>query len=102
MTFFVYENISVNGIKDIMLIVGIVSAIVLRIEAKADKLIVNFLFCGQTSLGNKRLYQYSTDISVSVFSKAEHAIGTIREIVVVCLNTFEERRKIIIRISEIV
>ena len=74
MAVIINENIAINGIKDIVLVVGVISAIVLRMEAKTDKLVVNLLFCGQSSFGNKRLYQNSTDISVPVFCEANQAI----------------------------
>ena len=49
-TVIINENIAVNSIKDVVLIVGVISTIVLRMEAKTDKFVVNLLFCGQSVL----------------------------------------------------
>jgi len=85
-----------------MLTVGIISTIVLCMEAKTQELVTYFFFCGQTGFGNKGLYQDSADISIFVFSEANHAIGTIRKVLIVCLDTFKERSEIVVGITEIV
>ena len=61
------------------------------INATTLKLVKNFLFCRETSIGNKRLYQYCTDFAVSVLGKAYHTIWTGIKIFVVCLYAFKER-----------
>ena len=55
MSFVIHEYIAVDGIKDIVLTVGVISATILRMEAKTDKLIVYLPFSGQAGFGNKRL-----------------------------------------------
>jgi hypothetical protein len=43
-----YEDITIHGIKDVMLTVGVVFSIVLRVEAYANELIVNLLRSSNT------------------------------------------------------
>ena len=52
----IYEYIAVYSIEDVVLIVGIVSAIILCMKSETDELVMNLLLCGQTGFGNKRLY----------------------------------------------
>ena len=102
MAIVIYKNVSINGIKDIVLTVGVVSSIILCMKAKTDKLVVNLLFCGQPSFCNKWLYQDSADMPVSVFCKANHTIWTSIKIFVMRFDAFEKGCKIIVGISEIV
>ena len=37
----IYQNVSVYGIKDIVLTVGVVSSLILCMKAKTDKFVVN-------------------------------------------------------------
>ena len=71
-------------------------------EAKAQELVVNFLFRCETSIGNKRLYQYGADFAVSVLGKAYHTVWTGIKILVVCLYAFKERCKVVVGIAEII
>ena len=102
MTIVIYEYIAIYSIKDIVQAVCVVAIIVLRMKAKTDKLVMDLLLGSQSSFSNKWLYQYSTDIPVSVFSEAEHTICTIWEIIIVSFNALEERSKVVIRIPKIV
>ncbi len=43
-----YEDITIHGIKDVMLTVRVVFSIVLRVEAYANELIVNLLRSSNT------------------------------------------------------
>ena len=96
------EDIAINGIKDIVLTIGIISAIVFRMEAKTQELITYFLFRGKTCFCNKRLYQNSTDIFIPVLCEAYHAIWTSIKVFVMCFNTFEERGEVVVGITKIV
>ena len=102
MAIVIYKNVSINGIKDIVLTVGVVSSIILCMEAKTQELVTYFLFRSKAGFGNKRLHQDSADISIFVFSEAKHAIWTSIKVFVVRFDTFKERGEIVVGITEIV
>lgn len=97
-----YQHITINGVKDVVLTIGVVFAIILRMEAKAQELVVNLLFGGEAGVVDIRLHQYRTDLTVAVLGKTYHAVRTCIEILVVCLDTLEERGEVVIGITEIV
>ena len=90
------------SIEDVVLPVGIIFPVFLRPEAKTQELFMDFLLRAQTSIRNKLLYQNRTDFAIHVFGKANHTVDTIREILIVCLNSLKEGSKVIVRISEII
>ena len=96
------QYVAIHGIEDVVLPIGVVFSIILRTEAKAQKLVMDFLFGCETSIGNKRLNEYSTDFAVSIFSKSYHAILTIWKVLVMRLDAFKERCKVVVSITEIV
>ncbi len=63
---------------------------------------MNFLFSSQTGIYNKWLHQYRTNLPVAILGKTNHTIWASIKILIVSPNTLKERRKIIIRITEIV
>lgn len=50
------QHIAIDGVKDVMLTVGVVLAIVLRMEAEAQELVVNLLLGGEAGIPYKLLY----------------------------------------------
>ena len=97
-----YQHITVNGIENVVLTVGVIFAIVLRVEAETNEFVVNLLLGGEAGITYKMLHQNRADFAVSVLGKANHAIWTSIEILVVCLDALEERGKVVVGIAEIV
>ena len=91
-----HQDIAIHSVEDVMLTVGIILAVVFWTEAKTNKFIVDFLFSGKADYSDKRLFQYSTNLAITVLCKAKHTIGTIRKILVVCLDTLKERCQVIV------
>ena len=98
----IYKHIAVNRIENVVLAVGVVLAIVLWVEAESQKLVMNLLPRGEAGILHKPLHQHATDFAVAVLGKANHAIRTIREISIVCLDTLKKRGEVIVGIPEIV
>ena len=97
-----YQHISVNGIENVVLTVGVIFAIVLWVEAETNELVVNLLLGGEAGVIDIRLNQHRTDFAVAVFGKANHAIWASIEVLVVRLDALEERGKVVVGIAEIV
>ena len=87
----IYQYITIYCIEDVMLAIGVISTIIFWTKAKTKELVTYFLLRSKTSFGNKWLHQDCTDISVSVFSEANHAIRTIWEKIVVSFDALKER-----------
>ena len=96
MTIASHQYIAIYGIKDIVLAIGVVCAIVFSMKAKTKKLFVDFLLGGQTGISHKLLNQDCTDFTITILGKANHAVGAVGEIGIMCFNTFKEWCKIII------
>jgi len=96
MAIIAHQDIAIHSVEDIMLAVGIIFAVVFWTEAKTKKFIVDFLLSGEADHSDKRLFQYSTNLAVTVLCKAKHTIGTIWKILVVCLDAFKERGQVIV------
>ena len=90
------------GIKDVVLTVGIILSIILRPEAKTQELFMDFLLRGQTGFCNKWLRKDCTNFAILVFGKTYHPIRTCVKILIVCLDAFKERSKVIVGITEII
>ena len=56
MAIVIYKNVTINSIKDVMLTIGIISAIVFCMKTKTQELVTYFLFRGKTCFGNKGLH----------------------------------------------
>ena len=97
-----YQHITINGIEDVVLTVGVVFAIVLWVEAETYELVVNLLLSSEAGITHKLLHQNRADLTVDVLGKAYHAIGASIEIFIMSLDALEERSKVVIGISEIV
>ena len=100
--FIIYQYVTVHGIEDVVLPIGVIFSMILRMEAKAQELVMDFLFGCEAGIGNKRLYQYGANFAVSVLGKSCHAVGTSVEILVVCLDAFKKRCEVVVCIAEIV
>lgn len=102
MVIVINKNVTIHRIEDVVLIIGIVSAIILCMKSESNELVVNLLFCSQMGFGNKRLYQDSANMSFSVFSKTEHLISAVWKVFVMCFYPFKKWCEVVIRISEII
>jgi len=91
MPLFVHQYITIYGIKNVVPPVGIILTIILWVETKPDKFIVYFLFCCQTGLNNKRLYQYRTNLFITIFCKTYHLVWTCIKVHVMCFDTLKKR-----------
>ena len=59
-----HQHIAFNGIKDVVLAIGIVLTIILWMKAYTNEFIVYFLGGGNTNRMYKPLYQHSTYLAV--------------------------------------
>ena len=57
---------------------------------------MDFLLCGKAGIVNIRLNKHGTDFAFSIFGKANHTIGTGIKVFVMSLDSFKERREIIV------
>lgn len=96
------KYITVYGIKDVVLPIGVVCAIILWMKSQTNKLIVYFLFGCQAGIRNKLLYQGCTNLSIAVFGKYNQTICTVGKIIVVRFDTLKERGEVVVRITEVV
>ena len=102
MTVTAYQHISIHCVEDVVLPIRVVFAIVLGMEAKAHELVVNLLLGCEAGVIDIWLYKHCTNLSVSVLGEANQAIGTIREIIVMCLDALKERGEVVIGITEVI
>ena len=65
-TILIYQHITIYGIEDIVLTIGIILTIVHGVKTKAQKFVVNLLPCCETGILYKPLHQYATDFAVAV------------------------------------
>ena len=96
MTIASHQYIAINGVKDVVLAIGIISALAFNMKAKTQKFFVDFLLGGETGIVNIRLNNHGTNITISVLGKTYHLVCTIRKILIMSLHTLKERREIII------
>ena len=97
-----YQYIPIHCVKDVVLPICIVFAIVLGMEAEAHELISYFLPGSEAGVIDIWLDKHCTYLSVSVLGEANQAIGTIREIIVMCLDALKERVEVVIGITEVI
>ena len=90
-TVVVDKHITIYGIKDVVLSVGVVFTIVLWMETQTYKLVIDFLLCGQPGFSNIWLNKYSTYTTILILGKAYHVVGASVKIAVVRFNTFKEK-----------
>ena len=102
MPFVICQHVIGLGIEDVVLTVGIILSIILRPETKTQELFMDFLLRGQTGFCNKWLRKNCSDFAIHVFGNTYHPIRTCVKILIVCLDAFKERSKVIIRISKII
>ena len=91
-----HQDIAIHSVEDVVLAVGIILTVVFWTKTKTKKFIVDFLLSGEADYSDKRLFQYCTNLAITVLCKAKHTIGTIWKILVVCLDTFKERCQVIV------
>ena len=97
-----YQDVAINGIENVVLPIGVVFAIILWMETKTQKLIMDFLLSCKAGIINIWLSQDSANLSIFVLCKTKHSVQAIREILIVSLYAFKERSEVIVRITEII
>ena len=82
--------------------IGEIFSIVFCVKTDALKLSLDFFGSSFPRIYNKLLTKDSTNFTVSILLETDEIVGACCEVLVVSHNSFKERSKVVVRITEVV